>query len=126
MIASLALATVALSLVLAGTAMAAAVRDRLLARWQRTARTVLEVALVAQVVGCALSLARGQRPGEPAVFWAYAATSVLVLPLLGGWVAGDADRWSRPLWPDLLTALACAATAIVVIRMGQTWNVVRG
>jgi peptidoglycan/LPS O-acetylase OafA/YrhL len=60
-----------------------------------------------------LSLVRGHRPAELATHVGYVVCAVVLPPVVTG-------RRTSP-WSPWLVALACVATAIVLVRMAQTW-----
>ena len=126
MIPSLALAITVTAIVLGPCSIVAALLGRSRPISHRTATRVLEIALVAQLVGSVVGIARGQHPAELSTFLAYALTSVVVLPILVTGLAGDGSTWDGPLWPALLAGIGFIAVAVVVLRMGQTWRVSGG
>jgi hypothetical protein len=78
---------------------------------------VLEAALVVQALLGAVALLAGGHAAEPAVHAGYLVASPLVLPLVLPAAAGQ-----RGPWQAVITALACLAVLVVVLRLQATWE----
>lgn len=117
----LATATIVLSLVLAGWALVAAVRNRPPDRVQLAGLAALELALLALAVVALLALGGGERPGEPGAFFGYLVTLVCLPPL--AWVLA---RMEPTRWGSAIVCAICVVTPVVVVRLQQTWEVVGG
>ncbi|MDG4815189.1 hypothetical protein O7628_06675 [Micromonospora sp. WMMD956] len=117
----LATATIVLSLVLAGWALVAAVRNRPPDRAQLAGLALLELALLALAVVALVALGGGERPGEPGAFFGYLVTLVCLPPL--AWVLA---RMEPTRWGSAIVCAICVVTPVVVVRLQQTWEVVGG
>ncbi|WFE61563.1 hypothetical protein [Micromonospora sp. WMMD712] len=117
----LATATIVLSLVLAGWALVAAVRNRPPDRAQVAGLALLELALLALAVVALVALGGGERPGEPGAFFGYLVTLVCLPPL--AWVLA---RMEPTRWGSAIVCAICVVTPVVVVRLQQTWEVVGG
>jgi hypothetical protein len=79
---------------------------------------IVWVALAVQAAMALRSgLAGGHEPGDPPTFWAYLATSVLLLPVAGARLAGAPPRAGL-----LGTAIVLVALAVVVWRLTVLWG----
>lgn len=121
MITPLALALAVIAVVLAVCAAILAMQNRPRSANFRLATNVLEVGLLVQLLGALVGLAKGHTPTETFTFLAYAVTSVALLPILVNTLSASDEDWGGPRWPNLLTAIACLATGVVVLRMHVTW-----
>ncbi|MFI0796214.1 hypothetical protein ACH4OY_26545 [Micromonospora rubida] len=117
----LATATIVLSLVLAGWALVAAMRDRSPDRVQLAGLAVLELGLLALTVAALVALGGGERPGEPGAFFGYLVTLVCLPPL--AWVLA---RMEPTRWGSAIICAICLVTPVVVVRLQQTWEVLGG
>jgi hypothetical protein len=109
----------AVALALTGVALAVARRPR--PAWYRPALQGLEAVLVVQAAVAGLLLLRGHRPEELITFVAYAVTSLVVVPVLLALLSSPDEEYGGPVWPNVLVAVAGAAVAVIVLRMGATW-----
>ena len=121
MITALALTLAAVGVVLGGYAAVLAVNERPRSPNFRLATNVLEAGLLVQLLGAVVGLLKGHTPGEMFTFLAYAVTSVALLPVLVNTLASADEEWGGARWPNALTAVACLAAAVVVLRMQATW-----
>lgn len=112
---------VAVALVIAVAALVLALLRAPRPPWYQPALQALEAGLVVQVVLAGLSLLRGHRPEEVITFVAYALTSLIVIPILLALLSSPDEDYGGPVWPNVLVAVAGAAVAVIVIRMGVTW-----
>jgi hypothetical protein len=117
---SLAAATALAGLALAGWAGFVAIKGHF--EWRRALilLTVLEIALVVDVIADVIGLARGHHPKEPATHLAYLIVSLVIGPIVAAQVFGDGGRWAAGL-----TAVAGIAIAVVVVRAQTTWRPAR-
>jgi hypothetical protein len=120
-ITALALTLAAVGVVLGGYAAVLASTDRPRSANFRLATNALEAGLLVQLLGAIVGLVKGHTPDEMFTFLAYAITSVALLPILVTTLASDDQEWGGPRWPNTLTAVACIAAAVVVLRMQATW-----
>lgn len=114
----------ALALALVGVVLAVARRPRL--RSYRVLLRLLEGILVLQAAIAGLLVLRGHRPDELLTFAAYAVTSLVVVPALLALLASSDEEYGGPVWPNVLVAVAGAAVAVIVLRMGATWPAAGG
>ena len=78
---------------------------------------VLEVGLLAQLVGGSVALVRTDRDVDGATFVGYLLTAVLVPPLGVAWAASEKSRWG----PGVLL-VACVTVAALVQRAFVVWQ----
>jgi hypothetical protein len=79
---------------------------------------IVWIALAVQAVAALRSaLADDHAPDDPATFWAYLATSVLLLPIAGARLAGAPQRAG-----SLGVAIVLVALAVVVWRLTVLWG----
>ncbi|MFF4764702.1 hypothetical protein [Streptomyces sp. NPDC001292] len=83
----------------------------------RAAMWVLQAGLVIQAVLEGVSLAAGRRPADMATHLSYLAASVILLPLF------MAVRRDRQTSTGFLESIACAAAAVVALRLQATSGV---
>ncbi|MGW1008187.1 hypothetical protein [Streptomyces sp. NPDC002520] len=83
----------------------------------RAALWVLQAGLVLQAVLDGVSLATGRRPADLATHLSYLVASVILLPLF---MAVRRDRQSAPGFAE---GVACAAAAVVALRLQATSGV---
>jgi hypothetical protein len=77
---------------------------------------VVEVGLLAQLVGGVVALARTERDIDAATFAGYLATIWLVLPLGVAWAASEKSRWGSGV-----LLVACLTVAVMLLRLRQVW-----
>jgi 4-amino-4-deoxy-L-arabinose transferase-like glycosyltransferase len=78
---------------------------------------LLEAVLLVQAVVAVVRLVDGHRLTEPATFWAYLAT-VLLVPVLGAlWAWTERSRWA-----GAQLSVAGAAVAVMIWRLVQVWQ----
>lgn len=88
----------------------------------RTGIVVAQVLLVIQAAVDTVTLLRGHRPADPATHLGYLVTSVALLPLLTARPGATREPpASASRSTAAVAALACAATAVVVVRLHATW-----
>jgi len=114
----LALVVVVLATALAGWAALWAVRDRAVVLNQLWGATVVEAALLVQLVVAIVVGSRGPGPVEHGTFWGYAVASLLILPLAGAWAFAERTRWS-----SVVLLVAAVTVAFMQWRMLQTWGI---
>lgn len=112
----LAVAVVVLSVVLAGWALWRTVRDRPVILRQLLLGAVVEVVLLAEVVVAAVVSARGESPADPATFWGYLVTTLVVLPVAAAWAFAERTRWS-----SVVLLVAALTVAFLQYRVVQVW-----
>ncbi|WP_395726892.1 hypothetical protein [Nakamurella sp.] len=87
-------------------------------RWLQAAAWMLQVLLLAQAGLAGLAILTGRGPAEPALFLAYLAVAVVLLPVCGAMSAGDRVRTG----PDVRLAMATVAGLVVQWRLVATWR----
>ncbi|MFP5347125.1 MAG: hypothetical protein ACLGIA_08860 [Actinomycetes bacterium] len=117
MIPGLALALGAASLALAVWSLLGAVLNRRPSGPQLVGLAVVEVGLLVQAVVGVVALVRGGHHTSGVVFAGYLLASVLLLPIGTAWGIADRSRWGNGV-----LAIACAAVAVVVLRLLQVWG----
>ncbi|GAA1736001.1 hypothetical protein [Luedemannella helvata] len=104
------------SLVLAGWALVAALRERWLNRGHLALAAVIEVAVLAQVVIALVRMAGGEKAAEPATFIGYLLTVALLLPAATVLAYMEQTRWG-----SVIMAVAGAVVAVLMLRLQQVW-----
>ena len=107
----------ALALALAGWAGVRTVRDRPVVWRQLLAGGLVEVLLLVQVVLSTVQTAAGTGPRDAPTYWGYLVTSLLVLPVAGGWAFAERTRWS-----SVVLLVASVTLAFLQLRMWQVWT----
>ena len=82
---------------------------------------VVELMLLVQFVVAVIMLAVEGSPDQLGVFIAYLVVSLLVLPLGLFWALAEKSRWGTAV-----LLVAALAVPVVVIRLQQLWDGVRG
>ena len=104
------------SLLLALVTGVLAVMNRKLPRWVLALVVLLEVAVVALAVQCAVAWIGGTAPAQPVVFLAYLVV-VLAAPLgTWFWAQGEPSRWG----PGVV-CVAALVLPVLVVRLQQVW-----
>jgi hypothetical protein len=116
--ATLAAASIVLSLLAAAWALVAALRGRAPDVSHLIALVVVQVAVVALAVAAVVAVAGGERPDEPGTFWGYIVT-VLCLPPLAAVLA----RLEPTRWGSAIVTVVCLVIPVLVVRLQQTWAV---
>ncbi|MGI8532153.1 MAG: hypothetical protein ACR2KN_04050 [Geodermatophilaceae bacterium] len=78
-------------------------------------------AVVVQAVIALVQLIAGHHPQEIATFIGYLLFSMLVLPATLAWAKAEPGRWGNGV-----LAVGCLTVAVMIVRMGQLWDVVGG
>lgn len=94
-----------------------AVVDRAVVLRQLWVAAAVEAVALVQLVVLAVAVARGHALAEPATFWGYAATSVVLLPVAALWAFAERSRWS-----SVVLAAAAVALGVVQWRLTQVWS----
>ncbi|HSP38403.1 MAG TPA: hypothetical protein VLR26_11680 [Frankiaceae bacterium] len=81
------------------------------------AGAAVEILLLVQGVIAVIRVIGGTRPASVPTFLAYAAGSLLVLPIAVMWALEERTRWS-----SVVLAVAAATLAVIVLRMNIVWN----
>jgi 4-amino-4-deoxy-L-arabinose transferase-like glycosyltransferase len=110
-------AVAAAALLLAGWAGWFAIRDRAVVLRQLWGAAVVEGLMVVQAVVAAIRHATGTVPAEPAVFWGYVVTQLVLLPAAALWAFAERSRWS-----SVVLLVAAVAVAFLQLRLNQTWG----
>ncbi|VTR78029.1 hypothetical protein [Cellulomonas hominis] len=110
-------AVAAAALLLAGWAGWFAVRDRAVVLRQLWGAAVVEGLMVVQAVVAGVLHATGTVPAEPAVFWGYVVTQLVLLPAAALWAFAERSRWS-----SVVLLVAAVAVAFLQLRLDQTWG----
>lgn len=109
---------IVLSLLVAGWALIAAVRNRPPDRLQLAGLAVVELTLLALAGAALVALAGGARPGEAGTFAGYLVTLVCLPPL-----AAVLARMEPTRWGAVIVTVVCLVVPVVVVRLQQTWLV---
>lgn len=110
----------AASLIIAGWALWRTVRDQPVIFKQLIAAGGVLVGLLATMVVAGVQVARGHSVAEPVTFWGYFIAGALLFPLAGAWAIAERTRWS-----SVVLALAGFAFAVVQLRLGHLWVVLK-
>lgn len=78
---------------------------------------VVELGLIAALVGGSIALALTDREVDGVTFIGYLASVWLVLPLGVAWAASEKTRWGTGV-----LVLACCTVTVMVLRLHQLWN----
>lgn len=113
----LAYTVAAASLLLAGWAGWFAIRDRAVVLRQLWGGAVVEGLMLIQAVVAGIRHATGTVPAEPAVFWGYVVTQLVLLPAAALWAFAERTRWS-----SVVLLVAAVAVAFLQFRLSQTWG----
>lgn len=111
------IAVAAAALALAGWAGWFAARDRAVVLRQLWGAAVVEGLMVVQAVVAGIRHATGTAPAEPAVFWGYVVTQLVLLPAAALWAFAERTRWS-----SVVLLVAAVAVAFLQLRLDQTWG----
>lgn len=105
------------ALLLAGWAGWFAIRDRAVVLRQLWGAAVVEGLMLVQAVVAGVRHATGAEPAEPAVFWGYVVTQLVLLPAAALWAFAERSRWS-----SVVLLVAALAVAFLQLRLNQTWG----
>ena len=70
-----------------------------------------------QAVVAGIRHATGTVPAEPAVFWGYVVTQLVLLPAAALWAFAERSRWS-----SVVLLVAAVAVAFLQLRLNRTWG----
>lgn len=112
---------IVLSLVLAGWALLATLRNRPPDRYQLLGLGVVEVALLVLVVTALVAWGSGDGPGEVGTFVGYLVTLVCLPP-----IAAVLARMEPTRWGSVIVTVVCLVIPVVVVRLQQTWQATGG
>jgi 4-amino-4-deoxy-L-arabinose transferase-like glycosyltransferase len=110
-------AVAAAALLLAGWSGWFAVRDRAVVLRQLWGAAVVEGLMLVQAAVAGIQHATGTVPAEPAVFWGYVVTQLILLPVAALWAFAERSRWS-----SVVLVVAAVAVAFLQLRLDQTWG----
>jgi len=110
------LVLVALCLALAAWALAFVVRDRAVILRQLFGAGVVELALIVQLVVAGVLMGRGHHVNAP-LFWGYAATALVLLPVAAAWAFAERTKWS-----SVVLMVASLVVGFLGFRMWQIWG----
>ena len=80
---------------------------------------VIELLLVAQLVIAIVAPFTGNAPtGNPAEFWLYLISALIIPPAAIFWALTERTRWSV-----VVVGIACFAVAVMFVRMQIIWTV---
>jgi hypothetical protein len=116
----LAVAIMIASLLVGGVCLAAAARDRSLARWHFAALAVVEVGVLVQTVLAVVALVGGDRPVEFVTFIVYLIVTTLFLPAAVGLSILEPTRWG-----SVIAGVGSIVVAVLMLRLQQTWTPLR-
>jgi hypothetical protein len=105
------------AVVVAGWALWLLLRDRTFSNGLFYAFAVLEVVLLAQLVGGFIALARTSRSVEGITFGAYLVTAALVPPAAVLWGVSDKSRWGTGV-----AVIGGLLVAVLMARLVQIWE----
>jgi hypothetical protein len=108
--------SIIVSLLAAGWALVAALRNRSPDVSHLIALAVVQLAVLALAVAAIVAVAGGERPDEPGTFWGYIVT-VLCLPPLAAVLA----RLEPTRWGSIIVTVVCLVLPVLVVRLQQTW-----
>lgn len=117
MIVPLAVLVAAAAVLLGAWAAWFVVRDRAVILRQLWGGAVVEGLLVVQAVVAGVVSATSHAPAEPAVFWTYVVTQLILLPLAAAWAFAERTRWS-----SVVLLVAALTVAFLQLRLDQTWG----
>lgn len=78
---------------------------------------LVELALVVQLVGGSIALARTDRPVDGVTFVAYLVTVVLVPPAAAVWGIAEKSRWGTAV-----LAVGMLTTSVLCVRLLDIWT----
>lgn len=107
----------ATSLALGAWALWFVARDRAVVLRQLWGGAVVVALLVVQAVVAAVLLARGSASPDAALFWGYALTQLILLPLAAAWAFAERTRWS-----SVVLLGAALTVAFLELRLVQIWS----
>lgn len=108
----------ALCLLLAAWATWFVVRDRAVVLRQLWGAAVVEAALVLQVLAAVVQTVAGNGADDPALYWGYVVTALVVLPVAALWAFAERTRWS-----SVVLAVAAVTVAFLELRLWQIWTI---
>ncbi|CAO5153353.1 Integral membrane protein [Frankia sp. AiPs1] len=121
MIAGLQAASIGATLAVALACLLQVVRDRPVGVGLLAGAGGCELVLLAQVVAAVVKLIGGEHADQPTVFVLYLIASAVVLPIGVWWTLGERSRWG-----SAVLGVAFLAAAMIVVRLGQVWEVSGG
>ena len=117
MIAGLAYAVMAVSVLVGLGTVGLALADRRPLTLLAYGLVLVEVAALVQVLVAIVQAVRGDRPNEVATFIGYALTSLLVPPVGALWALSDKSKWGTGA-----AGVASLVLAVLTLRMQQVWG----
>jgi hypothetical protein len=102
--------------VLAVLGLVATLAKRPLGSVHLIAAAVVELGVLVQSIAAVIGLVRGAEVEGLALFLAYLAFAIVVLPAGVLWAVGEPNRWS-----GAVLAVAALALAVTVLRMDAVW-----
>ncbi|MEJ7702484.1 MAG: hypothetical protein WKF47_01840 [Geodermatophilaceae bacterium] len=81
----------------------------------------LAAAVLLQAVIAIVIVIGGDRPADLGTFVGYALASVLVLPAAIAWSRAEPGRWGNGV-----LAVGCLTLSVMIVRMGQLWDMTSG
>jgi hypothetical protein len=113
----IAYATIALALVVAVWAGGLTVLNRRIDNAIFYTATVLEAAIVGQVVGGFVALAMTERSVDGITFSGYLLTVALIMPFGIAWGASDKSRWGAGV-----VMVSALVVVVLIVRLLQIWQ----
>lgn len=107
----------ALCLALAGWAGWFVFRDRAVVLRQLWGALVVEAVLGLQVVIAIGQTISGTGASDPALYWGYVVTALILLPVAGLWAFAERTRWS-----SVVLAVAAVTVGFLELRLWQIWT----
>jgi hypothetical protein len=85
--------------------------------WLYGVAALVEVGLLAQLVGGIVKLATDDRQVDTLAFLGYLITPLVVLPLAGFWALAERSRWG-----PAVMVVGCLTIPALILRLNQVWN----
>ncbi|ROS73037.1 hypothetical protein [Cellulomonas sp. PhB143] len=117
MVLALLLLAVALCVALAAWAGWFVARDRAVVLRQLWGAAVVEAVLLVQVVWAVVLVATQDHAYDPALFWGYFLTALVLLPVAAVWAFAERTRWS-----SVVLLVAAVTVAFLEYRLWQIWE----
>ncbi|HLR94700.1 MAG TPA: hypothetical protein VK053_09255 [Jiangellaceae bacterium] len=117
----IAMVCIGLNLALALWALVEVVRGKPLGPYHVIGVGVVEIAMLVQLVTAVVLVIAGHRPDDLAIFLTYLVITVLIPPIGLVWALAEKSRWG-----NAVLLVAALTGPVLIIRLGQMWQVVGG
>lgn len=114
---ALTIVVVALATVLSLWALWFVIRDRAVVLRQLWGATLVEVALLVQIVVAIVLSSRATHDFDPVTLWGYLITVLVILPVAGVWAFAERTRWS-----SVVLMVAAWTVVFLELRLLQIWG----